>query len=170
MSMSKRLLPLLIGLSFGSAVFAQTQPSPVAASSTTRVTTTTTTSTWSTQPPNGALSENAIKAAIAGAGYKQVKGLEFKDGVWRSKARGGNKKWVKLAVGPVSGRVYPSDAPSRLDEDEVSAKLTAAGYQNVKDVKFDHGLWSAKAKSPQGHSVDLLADPDDGSVVAQSHG
>ena len=166
--MSKRLLPLLIGLSIGGAVFAKTQPSPMTSSSTTRVTTTT--STWSTQLPNGAMSEEAIKAAIAGAGYKQVKGLEFKDGVWRSKARGGNKKWVKLAVGPVSGRVYPSDAPSRLDEDEVSAKLTATGYQNVKDVKFDHGLWRAKAKSAEGHSVDLLADPDDGSVVAQSHG
>ena len=166
--MSKRLLPLLIGLSIGGAVFAQTQPSPVATSSTTRTTTTTTTSTWSTQPPSGALNENAIRAAIASAGYKKVKGLEFKDGVWRGKARGGNKKWVKLAIGPVSGRVYPSDAPSRLDEDEVSAKLTAAGYQNVKGVKFDHGLWRAEAKSPQGHSVDLLADPDDGSVVAQS--
>lgn len=116
------------------------------------------------------MNEEAIRSAIASAGYKQVKGLEFKDGVWRSKARGGNKKWVRLAVGPVTGRVYPSDAPSRLNEDEVSAKLTAAGYQNVKHVKFDHGLWSAKAKSVQGHSVDLLADPDDGSVVAQSRG
>ena len=166
--MSKRLLPLLIGLSIGGAVLAQTQPSPMAASSTTRVTTTTTTSTWSTQPPNGAKTEDAIKAAIAAAGYKEVKGLAFKDGVWRGKARGGNKKWVKLAVGPVSGKVYPSEAPSRLNKDEVNAKLTAAGYQNVKDVKFDHGLWRAEAKSPQGHSVDLLADPDDGSVVAQS--
>lgn len=174
--MSKRLLPLLIGLSIGGTAFAQTQPSPtsppmpMAAPSMTHTTTTTTTSTWSTQPPNGAMSENAIKTAIANAGYKEVKDLEFEDGVWRSKARGGNKKWVKLAVGPVSGRVYPTDAPSKLDEDEVGAKLTAAGYQNVKDVKFDHGLWSAKAKSNDGHSVELLADPNDGSVVAQSHG
>ena len=88
--MSKRLLPLLIGLSIGGTVLAQTQPSPMTASSTTKVTTTT--STWSTQPPNGAKTEDAIKAAIAGAGYKEVKGLAFKDGVWRGKARGGNKK------------------------------------------------------------------------------
>jgi hypothetical protein len=167
--MSKRLLPLLIGLSIGGAAFAQTAPAPATASSMTRTTTTTTTASWSAQPPNGAMSEDAIKSAIASAGYQEVKGLEFKDGVWRCKARGGNKKWAKLAVGPVSGKVYPSDAPSRLNEDEVSAKLTAAGYQNVKDVKFDHGLWRAKAKSSQGHSVDLLADPNDGSVVAQSH-
>lgn len=168
--MSKRLLPLLVGLSISAAVSAQTAPMPATASTTTRTTTTTTTTSWSRQPPSGAMSEEAIKSAIAGAGYQEVKGLEFKDGVWRAKARGGNKKWAKLAVGPVSGKVYPSDAPSRLNEDEVSAKLTAAGYQNVKDVKFDHGLWSAKAKSPEGHNVDLLADPGDGSVVAQSHG
>lgn len=168
--MSKRLLPLLVGLSISGAVFAQTAPMPATASTTTRTTTTTTTTSWSTQPPSGAMSEEAIKSAIANAGYQKVKGLEFKDGVWRTKARGGNKKWTKLAVGPVSGKVYPSDAPSKLNEDEVNAKLTAAGYQNVKDVKFDHGLWSAKAKSPEGHNVDLLADPGDGSVVAQSHG
>ncbi|OOG37586.1 peptidase M4 [Rhodanobacter sp. C06] len=168
--MDKRLLPLLVGLSISAAVFAQTTSLPTTSSTATRTTTTTTTTSWSTQPPNGAMSEEAIKSAIASAGYQKVKGLEFKDGVWRAKARGGNKKWAKLAVGPVSGKVYPSDAPSRLNEDEVSARLTAAGYQNVKDVKFDHGLWRAEAKSPHGHSVDLLADPDDGSVVAQSHG
>lgn len=168
--MSKRVLSLLIGLSVSGVVFAQTTPMPATAPTTTRTITTTTTTSWSTQPPRGAMSEDAIKSAIASAGYQKVKGLEFKDGVWRCKARGGNKKWAKLAVGPVSGKIYPSDAPSRLNEDEVSAKLTATGYQNVKDVKFDHGLWSAKAKSPQGHSIDLLADPNDGSVVAQSHG
>ncbi|MFK2931420.1 PepSY domain-containing protein [Dyella agri] len=166
--MSKRLLPLLVGLSISGAVFAQTTPMPATASTTTRTITTTTTTSWSTQPPNGAMTEQAIRSAIASAGYQKVKGLEFKDGVWRAKARGGNKKWAKLAIGPVSGKVYPSDAPSRLNENEVNAKLTAAGYQNVKDVKFDHGLWRAKAKSPQGHSVALLADPDDGSAVAQS--
>lgn len=95
--------------------------------------------------------------------------MKFKDGVWRGKAQGGNKTWSKLAVGPVNGRVYPADAPSKLNKDEVKAKLAAADYQNVKDVKFDDGLWSAEAKTAQGSDINLLVDPNDGSVVAKSH-
>ena len=165
--MIKRTLPLLIGLSVCAAVTAQV--APATNQSTTSTTQTMTTTTWTSHAPAGALSEEAIKTAIANAGYKEVKGLEFKDGVWRSKARGGNEKWVKLAVGPVNGVVYPADAPSKLNKDEVNAKLAAAGYQNIEDVEFDEGLWSAEAKTPDGSDVDLLVDPNNGSVVAKSH-
>ena len=165
--MIKRTLPLLIGLLVCGAVAAQV--APATSQSTTSTTQTTTTTSWSKHKPAGALSEDAIKTAIGNAGYKEVKGLEFEDGVWRSKARGGNHKWVKLAVGPVNGVVYPADAPSKLNKDEVNAKLAAAGYQNVDDVEFDGGLWSAEAKTPNGSDVNLLVDPNDGSVVAKSH-
>jgi len=165
--MIKRTLPLLLGLSVCSLGFAQDMPAS-AQSATTTTQTTTTTSSWTTQPPAGALTEEGIKTAIANAGFKEVKNLKFKDGVWRSKARGGNKQWVKLAVGPVNGKVYVDDAPSKLNKDEISAKLAAAGYQNVHDVEYEHGLWSADAKTAGGHDADLLVDPDDGSVVAKS--
>jgi hypothetical protein len=130
--MIKRILPLLIGLSVCSVALAQDVPATAQSKTTATQTTTTTVTKWTAHPPAGALSEDAIKGAIATAGYKEVKGLEFEDGVWRSKARGGNKSWSKLSVGPVNGKVYPADAPSKLNEDEVKAKLAAAGYQNVK--------------------------------------
>jgi hypothetical protein len=128
--------------------------------------TTTTTTTTRVDSPAGALSESAIKADIANAGYQEVKDLEFEDGVWQAEARGGNDKWVHIKVGPTTGKVYEADAPSRLNEDEIKAKLTAQGYQDVDDVEFDDGLWSADATNPQGKKVDLLVDPNDGSVVA----
>jgi hypothetical protein len=167
LSMIKHTLPLLIGLSVCSVALAQ-DPPVTTQSQTTTTQTTTTASTWSTTPPEGALSEEAIKTAIANAGYKEVKDLEFKDGVWRSEARGGNKQWVKIAVGPETGRVYVSGAPSKLNEDEVKAKLAAAGYEKVHDVEYENGLWSADASTHQGTAVDLLVDPSDGSVVAKS--
>lgn len=166
--MIKRVLPLLIGLSFCSVALAQDPPATTAQSAATTTQTSAMVSAWTAQPPTGALNEEAIKAAIASAGYKEVKGLKFKDGVWRSKARGGNKQWIELAVGPVSGKVYVNDAPSKLNKNEVQAKLAAAGYQNVHDVEYEHGLWSVDAKTRNGNDVDLLVDPDDGSVVAKS--
>jgi hypothetical protein len=165
--MIKRTLPLLIGLSVCSVALAQDLPA-TAQSSTTTTTRTTTASSWTTQPPAGALNEEAIKTAIANAGYKEVKDLEFKDGVWRGKARGGNKQWAELAVGPVSGKVYVNDAPSKLNKEEVTAKLTAAGYESIHDVEYEHGLWNAEAKTRSGADVELLVDPGDGSVVAKS--
>jgi hypothetical protein len=167
--MIKRMLPLLIGLSVCGAAFAQDMPASSQSTTTSTAHHTTTVTTWATQPPTGGSTEDAVKTAIANAGYKEVKDPKFKDGVWRSKARGGNKQWVKLAVGPVNGKVYAADTPSKLSKDEVSAKLATAGYQNVKDVKFDEGLWAAEAKTAHGDDVDLLIDPDDGSVVAKSH-
>ena len=166
--MIKRMLPLLIGLSVCGAAFAQAMPATAQSTATTTLNTTTVTALWPAQPPTDGSTEDAVKTAIANAGYKEVKDLKFKDGVWRSEARGGNKKWVKLAVGPVNDKVYEADAPSKLNKDEISAKLATAGYQNVKDVKFDAGLWAAEAKTPHGDDVDLLVDPDDGSVVAKS--
>jgi hypothetical protein len=167
--MIKRLLPLLIGLSICTVASAQSAPATAQSATTTTTLTTTKVSVWTTQPPEGALSEENVKAAIASAGFKEVKGLEFKDGVWRSKARGGNKQWVKLAVGPVNGKVYVDEAPSKLNKDEVSAKLVTAGYQHVDDVEYENGLWRADAKNAQDHEVKLLVDPDDGSVVAKSN-
>lgn len=111
--MLKRTLPLLIGLTACGLAFGHATP---AVSSSTTITTTTT-STWRSAPPSDALSESAIKTAIANAGFKEVKGLKFKDGVWRTKGRGGNEQWVDLSVGPVNGRVYVSDAPSKLNAD-----------------------------------------------------
>jgi hypothetical protein len=164
--MIKRMLPLLVGLAASGAALAQ--DAPAAARSTVPVTQETTVTTWATEPASGALSEEAVKTAIANAGYKEVKGLKFKDGVWRTEARGGNDKWSKLAVGPATGRVYPADAPSKLNEDEVKAKLSTAGYSNARGVRFDNGLWSADADTAQGHTISLLVDPFDGSVVAKS--
>ncbi|TAM92677.1 MAG: PepSY domain-containing protein [Rhodanobacteraceae bacterium] len=125
------------------------------------------TTTTSVSTSSGALSESEIEADIANAGYKKVKGLAFKDGVWQAKARGGNDRWTHIKVGPTTGKVYEADAPSRLNENEVKAKLTAQGYQNIGHVKFDKGLWKADAKNPQGKDVALLVDPNDGSVVSE---
>jgi len=132
-----------------------------------QTTTRTTTTTTRVGTPAGALDEATIKSDIANAGYKKVKGLKFKDGVWQAKARGGNDKWTHIKIGPTTGKVYEADAPSKLDEDEVKAKLTAQGYQNIDGVKFDKGLWKADAKNSEGKKVDLLVDPNDGSVVAE---
>ncbi|WP_185815035.1 PepSY domain-containing protein [Xanthomonas sp. SS] len=56
--------------------------------------------------------------------------------------------------------------PSKLSEAEIRASLTTAGYTQVHDVKYDDGLWEARAHSATGERVEVYADRVDGSVVS----
>ena len=76
------------------------------------------------------------------------------DGEWRD-ASSGKTFDVK---DPATGKVYPEDAVAQLGEADVRAKLSAAGYSNIHDVKFDDGMWTAEADasaeaSPVGQQV-----------------
>ncbi|MEO7917816.1 MAG: PepSY domain-containing protein, partial [Dokdonella sp.] len=105
---------------------------------------------------------------VATAGFKEVKSLTFKNGIWQADARGGDKEWVAIYVHPLSGKVFKEGTPSPMNKQEIEAKITAAGYQNVKDVDFKNGLWMAEAENGAGKDVDLMVDPDDGSVIGEA--
>ena len=68
-------------------------------------------------------------------------------------------------VHPLTGKVFQEGSPSKLTEEDIKAKVTAAGYQNIKDVEYKNGLWTADAETGKGNNVDLVIDPDDGSVI-----
>ncbi|MEO6076582.1 MAG: PepSY domain-containing protein [Dokdonella sp.] len=121
--------------------------------------------TNTTTVPSIALTEAEVGSKIAGAGFKEVKGLKVDNGVWKADARGGDEKWVAVFVHPLTGKVFQEGSPSKLTEEDIKAKVTAAGYQNIKDVEYKNGLWTADAETGKGNNVDLVIDPDDGSVI-----
>ena len=120
-----------------------------------------------TVAPQTALTQPQVESRIAAAGFKQVKELKFKDGLWKADARGGNKQWVDIYVHPLTGKIFQEGKPSPLNKEEIEAKVTAAGYQKVHDVDFKQGLWEGKATKGTGKEVDLMVDPDDGSVIGE---
>lgn len=128
----------------------------------------TTAPTNTTVAPAMALTQAEVESRVATAGFKEVKGLTFKNGIWQADARGGDKEWVDIYVHPLSGKVFQEGTPSPMNKQEIEAKITAAGYQNVKDVDFKNGLWMAEAKNGAGKEVDLMVDPDDGSVIGEA--
>lgn len=121
--------------------------------------------TNTTTAPSTALTEAQVGSQIAKAGFKEVKGLKIDNGVWKADARGGDDTWVSVFVHPLTGKVFQEGKPSKLNAEEIKAKVTAAGYQNVKDVEYKNGLWTADAETGKGNNVDLVIDPDDGSVI-----
>ncbi|WAW91276.1 PepSY domain-containing protein [Xanthomonas citri pv. malvacearum] len=57
------------------------------------------------------------------------------------------------------------DKPAKaLTSGEVTGMLTAKGYTKVHDLKFEHGVWTADARSGDGKDVDVRIDPVTGRV------
>jgi uncharacterized membrane protein YkoI len=58
-----------------------------------------------------------------------------------------------------------ADKPAKaLTSSEVTSMLTGKGYTKVHDVKFEHGVWTADARSGDGKDVDVRIDPVTGRV------
>jgi hypothetical protein len=152
--MRKILIALSISALLAGSAFADTAP--------------TTTPSNTTTAPAAALTQEEVESSIANAGFKEVKGLTFKNGVWQADARGGDKEWVELNVHPLTGKIFQEGAPSKLNKEEIEAKVTAAGYQNVTNVDFKNGLWMAEADNGKGDEVELMIDPDNGSVIGEA--
>ena len=65
-----------------------------------------------------------------------------------------------LALG-VSGAVLAQQA---MTEAKVRETLIHQGYTDIDDLKFDGGVWRAKADSADGSDVKLRIDPKTGKV------
>ncbi|WAH64459.1 PepSY domain-containing protein [Xanthomonas hortorum] len=58
-----------------------------------------------------------------------------------------------------------ADKPAKaLTSAEITSMLTSKGYTKVHDVKFEHGVWTADARSGDGKDVDVRIDPVTGRV------
>ncbi|WP_313319055.1 PepSY domain-containing protein [Stenotrophomonas sp.] len=57
-----------------------------------------------------------------------------------------------------------AQAQDALTAPQIRAQLEAQGYTDVKDVKFDDGMWEADATSADGKRVDVKLDPRTGTV------
>ena len=73
-----------------------------------------------------------------------------------------------------------ADAKSEATEDSetpatgISAqviydKLTAAGYTDIGDIRFDGTVWNVEAKDKSGKEVELKVDPNDGHVISNKN-
>lgn len=167
MQIVRRMIALapFVLMAGGVAVAQDLPPAPPPPGVATQRTTTTTTTTTFPRPAD-ALGHDVIMRNIAAAGYRDVEDLDFSNGLWVGTARDGAGNSVKIMVAPVSGRVYVANEPSRLDKDEIEARLTAQGYENIDDLDFDDGIWRAEARDSSGQDMDLIIDPTDGSVIA----
>lgn len=74
-----------------------------------------------------------------------------------------------LAVAAMPGLALARPAPAQTGtptKARIEQQLQSGGYTKVHDLKFDDGLWQAKATSADGKSVDVKVDPNSGEILA----
>ncbi|MET1022966.1 MAG: PepSY domain-containing protein [Pseudoxanthomonas sp.] len=115
--------------------------------------------------PKSGLTEPQVRTLLTEQGYTKIDDIDFENGMWEADATSANGKRTDVRVDPASGQVYAEAQVSNLSENDIKAKLAAAGYSKVHDVDFDDGLWQAKAERQDGKNVEVHLSPKDGSVL-----
>lgn len=118
-----------------------------------------------TQSAADALTEPQVRALLTEKGYTRVDDLDFEDGMWETDATSADGKRVDVLINPATGDIKASALVSNLTENDVKAKLTAAGYSEVHDVDFDDGMWKAEAERADGDDREIHLDASTGKII-----
>lgn len=107
-------------------------------------------------------------AKLQGAGYSEVRDVEYDGGLWEAEVRRADGRWGEVAFDEASGEVFDVRAPGRtlIDARGAAEALEAAGYTEISDLDRDGALWEAEARDPQGTRVELRISGYDGRVLA----
>lgn len=72
------------------------------------------------------------------------------------------KKIAALTLAVAACVSGAASAQYALTKPQVDAELTAQGYTNVNDLKFEDGVWKADARSADGNRLEVRVDPTTG--------
>lgn len=111
------------------------------------------------------LTEAQVRQLLTEQGYSNLADLDFEDGMWQAEATSADGNRTDVRVDPASGQVFTDTQVSNLSENDIKAKLIAAGYAKVHDLEFDDGLWKAKVERSDGKNVQVQLSPKDGAVL-----
>ena len=112
-----------------------------------------------------ALKEPQVRALLTEKGYTNIDDLDFEDGQWETDAISANGDRVDVRVNPASGDIMAEKLVSNLSENDIKAKLAAAGYSKIHDVDFDDGVWKAEAERADGNDVEIHLAANTGEVI-----
>lgn len=112
------------------------------------------------------MTEAKVRSTLQDQGYRDVTDVAFKHGLWSADAKTGDGKKVDVSIDPKTGTVYSDADTSPLSQAEIQSRLSAAGYTDIGETKFDDGLWEAKARDANGKKVEVKVEPKEGKVIS----
>lgn len=116
-------------------------------------------------PAKAAMTEPQVRALLTEKGYTRMDDLDFEDGMWETDATSADGNRVDVRVNPANGDIKAEALVSNFSENDIKARLAAAGYSKVHDVDFDDGMWKAEAERADGNDVEIHLDATTGAIV-----
>lgn len=118
--------------------------------------------------PGGIDLARAVQIAEA-AGYRDVIEVDREDDSWELKLRDAEGRRQHVYIDAATGDIlWPAQPGQRqLSAADVTAKLAAAGYGEVRELERDDGYWSAEVRGTGGLSRDLRIHPLTGAITEE---
>ncbi len=116
-------------------------------------------------PAKASMTEPQVRALLTEKGYTRIDDLDFEDGMWETDATSADGNRVDVRINPANGEVMAEALVSNLSENDIKAKLAAAGYSKVHDVDHDDGVWKAEAERADGNDVEIHLDAKTGEII-----
>jgi len=120
---------------------------------------------WGDRP---VIDAGAAAAAVAAAGYTDIREVEFDDGTWEVRATGSDGRRTSVHVDPADGTILspvPAGA-THLDLPQVMQRLAQAGYADVREIERDDGFWQAEVRDTAGLRREVRVHPVSGAIVS----
>ncbi len=116
-------------------------------------------------PAKASMTEPQVRALLTEKGYTRIDDLDFEDGMWETDATSADGNRVDVRVNPANGDIKAEALVSNFSENDIKAKLAAAGYSKVHDVDHDDGVWKAEAERADGNDVEIHLDATTGKII-----
>ena len=113
--------------------------------------------------------EQAVAKAQA-AGYTQIRGAEYEDGAWEIRSNRADGSRITVFVDAGTGEILSPAQPgqAQLSPADVMAKLSDAGYREVRELEREDGFWTAEVRTSAGFVHDVRVHPISGQVTAEA--
>jgi hypothetical protein len=118
--------------------------------------------------PAGIDLNRAVQIAEA-AGYRDILDVDREDDSWELRVRNADGRRQHVYIEAATGDIlWPAQPGQRqLSAAEVMARLSAAGYGEVRELERDEGFWSAEVRGTAGLSRDLRIHPLTGAITEE---
>jgi len=102
---------------------------------------------------------------LEAAGYRDIRGLEFDDGLWEADAISPRGFEIELKIDPTNGAILNPEATGGVTAQQVQSSLKQQGYTDVRALEFDDGMLETEARDAEGRWVELKLDGTSGAVM-----
>ncbi len=117
----------------------------------------------------GAREPSAVTERLLGAGYVEVREVEFDDGLWEAEVRRADGRWAEIAYDSANDDILDAaDARPLLTAQDIEARVLAAGYGAVRDIERDGAVFDVEAIAADGRAVELRLAAHDGRVLHEA--